>query len=37
MVRDQAVNGMAAQALAAKTPSFGPGLDDVSWADRVEV
>ena len=34
---DQTVGGVKAQALAAKAPPFGPGLEDVAWVKRVEI
>jgi len=37
MVCDQVLEGVEAQALAAKALPFGPGLDGVEWVHRVEV
>jgi len=37
MVCDRALEGVEAQALAAKALPFGPGLDEVAWVQRVEV
>ena len=34
---DQTVGGVKAPALAAKAPSFRPGLEDVDWVKRVEI
>jgi len=37
MVCDRALDGVEAQALAAKAMPFGPALDGVEWVRRVEV
>lgn len=37
MVCDRVVEGVEAQALAAKALPFGPGLDGVEWVQRIEV
>jgi len=37
MVCNRTLEGIEAQALAAKAMPFGPGLDGVEWVQRVEV